>query len=283
MNISQFAVRSPTKVAMLFLGIVLLGWISLRRLPINLFPDLRSPRITVVLTTTALSPEEIERRVSRQLERSLVTIRDVRDVMTISRDESAVGIVEFDWNADMDFALLDVKKAVADMANDDDVEDVTVYRYDPNAMPILTLAVWGSDDLEALYRLAFESLKPDLERLEGVAAARVTGGLEPEVRVAVDESLLLHYGFDMPEVISAIRRSTVNASGGWVETGSEQLLLKSVGELQSLDQLGLTVVGYKGQNPVFLDDIARVEIAYKEAESIVRFNGHPAVGLSIHK
>lgn len=283
MNVSQFAVRSPTKVTMLFLGIVLLGWISLRRLPINLFPDLRSPRITVVLTTVALSPEEIERRVSRRLEQSLWTIRHVHDVMTISRDESAVGVVEFDWNTDMDFALLDVKKAVTDMANLDDVEDVTVYRYDPNALPILTLAVWGDDDLEALYRLAYESLKPELERLEGVAAARVTGGLEPEVLVAVDESLLLYYGFDMPQVISAIRRSTVNASGGWVETGSEQLLLKSVGELQSLDQLSLTVVGYKGRNPVFLDDVAHIEIVHKEAESIVRFNGHPAVGVSIHK
>jgi len=268
---------------MLFLGIVLLGWISLRRLPINLFPDLRTPRITVVVKTQSLSPEEVERRVSRRLERSLMTIRHVRDVTTISRSDSSVGVVEFDWDTDMDFALLDVKKAVATLTNLDEVEDVTVYRYDPNALPILTLAVWGGEDLEGLYRLAYESLKPELERIEGVAEARVTGGLEPEVVVAVDENLLLHYGFDMPQVISAIRRSTVNASGGWVETGSERLLLKAVGELESLDQLGLTVVGYKGRNPVFLKDVAKIEVAYKEAQSIVRFNGHPAVGISIHK
>ena len=268
---------------MLFLGIVLMGWISLRRLPINLFPDLRSPKITVVVLTKGLSPEEIERRVSRQLERSLTTIRHVRDVLTISRDESSVGIVEFDWNTDMDFALLDVKKGVANLSNLDDVKEVTVYRYDPNALPIMTLAVWGSDDMEALYRLAFESLKPELERLEGVATAEVTGGLEPEVMVAVDENLLLHYGLDMQDVIGSIRRSTVNASGGWVESGSERLLLKSLGELQSLEELGQTVVGYKERNPVFLRDVARVEVSHKDVESIVRFNGHPAVGVSIKK
>jgi len=283
MGLSDFAVRSPTKIAMLFLGIVLMGWISLRRLPINLFPDLRAPRITVVVLTKGLSPEEVERRVSRQLERSLMTIRHVRDVLTISRDESAVGIVEFDWNAHMDFALLDVKKGVTGLSNLDDVREVTVERYDPNELPILTLAIWGSDDMEALYRLAFESLKPELERLEGVAMAQVTGGLEPEVMVAVDENLLLHYGLDMQDVVSAIRRSTVNASGGWVETGSERLLLKSVGELQSLDELEVVVIGYKGRNPVFLRDVARVEVSYKESESVVRFNGHPAVGISIRK
>jgi HAE1 family hydrophobic/amphiphilic exporter-1 len=283
MGLSQFAVRSPTKVAMLFLGIILLGWISLRRLPINLFPDLRSPKITVVVSTKGLSPEEVERRVSRQLERSLLTIRHVRDVVTFSRDESAVGVVEFDWNTDMDFALLDVKKGAANLANLDDVREVNVYRYDPNELPILTLAVYGSEDLEELYRLAYESLKPELERLEGVAAAQVAGGLQPEVLVAVDENLLLHYGIDMQDVVSAIRRSTVNASGGWVETGSERLLLKSLGELQSLDQLAQTAITTKKGNPIFLRDIARIEEAPKEPESIVRFNGHPAVGVLIKK
>ena len=145
MALSDFAVRAPTKVTMLFLGIVLMGWISLRRLPINLFPDLRSPKITVIVLTKGLSPEEIERRISRQLERSLLTIRHVRDVVTISRDESAVGVVEFDWNTNMDFALLDVKKGVTNLSNLDDVKEVTVYRYDPNALPIMTLAVWGID------------------------------------------------------------------------------------------------------------------------------------------
>jgi len=268
---------------MLFLGIVLMGWISLRRLPINLFPDLRSPRITVAVTTKGLSPEEVERRVSRQLERSLLTIRHVRDVTTISRDESSVGIVEFDWNTNMDFALLDVKKGAANLVNLDEVKDVQVYRYDPNDLPILMLAIWGDQDLEALYRLAFESLRPELERLEGVAAAQVAGGLQPEILVAVDENLLLHYGLSMDDVVSSIRRSTVNASGGWVEEGSQRLLLKSLGELQSVEQLRQTAVGSKGSNPIFLRDLAQVEVTPKEPESIVRFNGHPAVGILIKK
>lgn len=268
---------------MLFLGIILLGWISLNKLPINLFPDLRAPRITVVVDTRALSPEEVERRFARPLEQRLVTIRQVKDVTTISRDESTVGIVEFEWDADMDFALLDVKKAVATIATYDDVEEVTVYRYDPNELPILTMAVWGDAQPDELYQMAFESMKPELERLEGVAAARVTGGLELQVLVAIDENLMLHYGLDMDQVSNAIRRSTMNAAGGYVETGSERLLLKAIGEVESLDELRLTAVGYQGGSPVLLRDIATVEMTGKEIESIVRFNGHPAVGVSIHK
>jgi HAE1 family hydrophobic/amphiphilic exporter-1 len=284
MTLSHFAVRSPTKVTMLFLGVILLGWISLKRLPINLFPDLRQPSVTVFLTTKGLSPEEVERRVTLRLERSLVTIRNVRDVTTYSRDASAVGVVEFEWGTDMDFALLDVKKAAAEMSNIDEVEDVTVYRYDPNELPILTLAISGKDaQLDELYLLAFESLKPELERLEGVAAARITGGLQLEVLIALDENMLSHYGLDVQQVASAVQRATVNASGGYVEMGSERLLLKAVGEVESLDELELTAVGYRGGNPILLRDVAKVQVANKEIESIVRFNGVPGVGVSIHK
>ncbi|MCX7015098.1 MAG: efflux RND transporter permease subunit [Candidatus Sumerlaeota bacterium] len=292
MSFHDFPIRSPVKVLMLFLGILLLGWISLNRLTISLFPDLRSPKITVVIRTEGLSPEEIERTIIEWLERRLITIRHVADLVAIARADTAIATVIFDWGANMDFALLDVKKAVGDISQRDDVKEVTTLQYDPNALPIYTLALSGAADpaggagaadQEALLRLAVDVFKPDLERMEGVAAANVTGGREKEVAVQVDENLLLHYRIDLPAVEAALRASMMESSGGYVTSGNERLLLKMVGQRNDLDAIGATVVGYTGDVPIYLRDVARIEIRDKDPESLVRIDGQPGVGISLYK
>ena len=132
MSFYDFPVRSPVKVLMIFLGILVLGYISLNRLTISLFPDLRSPKITIVVETEGLSPEEIERTMAESLERRLITIRHVAELVTVSRADTAVATVTFDWGANMDFALLDVKKAVGDLAQLNTVREISTLQYDPN-------------------------------------------------------------------------------------------------------------------------------------------------------
>ena len=212
MSLSAIAVKSPVKIFMLFLSIILLGLISLKRLPTNLFPDIKSPRITAIVTASGLSPEEIERRISEPLERNLVTLKDVSDITSISRADYSVVMVDFDWGTDMDYAMLDVKKAVANIRNIEEVEDVNVLRYDPNALPIMTYAVYGIDDIDELFKLCDKVLKPNLERIEGVASAKINGGLEKEVLINVDESLMLNYGFSGDDISRAIKSVNVNAT-----------------------------------------------------------------------
>lgn len=268
---------------MLFLSIILLGIISLKRLPTNLFPDIKSPRVTVIVTASGLSPEEIERRISEPLERNLVTLKDVSDITSISRADYSVVMVDFDWGTDMDYALLDVKKAVANIRNTEEVADVNVLRYDPNALPIMTYAVSGIDDIEELYKLSDKVLKPNLERIEGVATAKINGGLEREVLISVDENLMLNYGFKADDISRAIKSVNVNATGGWIEEANKKYLLKAIGEFKNLDEINLVVVGYKEKVPVYLKDIAKIELQFKEAKSIVRLNGKRAIGIEIYK
>jgi len=283
MSLSAIAVKSPVKIFMLFLSIILLGLISLKRLPTNLFPDIKSPRITAIVTASGLSPEEIERRISEPLERNLVTLKDVSDITSISRADYSVVMVDFDWGTDMDYAMLDVKKAVANIRNIEEVEDVNVLRYDPNALPIMTYAVYGIDDIDELFKLCDKVLKPNLERIEGVASAKINGGLEKEVLINVDESLMLNYGFSGDDISRAIKSVNVNATGGWIEEGNKKYLLKAIGEFKNLDEINLVVVGYKEKVPVYLKDIAKVDIQFKEAKSIVRLNRKRAVGIEIYK
>ena len=137
-NIGNFSVRYPVTVTMFFMGIILLGTISVTNLPTNLFPDLRIPRITISADTPGLSPEEVEREVSERYESFLTTVKGVEHVTSVSRADGGIVQVDFSWGTDMDFALLEVKKSIGFFIIDALSEPASVIRYDPNMLPVVT-------------------------------------------------------------------------------------------------------------------------------------------------
>lgn len=287
MSLSSFAVNAPVKVAMIFLAVLLLGYISLTRLPTNLFPDIRAPRVTMTVRTRGLSSLEVERRICEPLERSLYTLRGVTDVRTIARADSAVVVTEFSWDTPLDFAFFDVKQVAADIQRDRgaDIESVSVLRYDPNAVPVITMAVRGRDDAdpEELRKLAVNFLKPRFERLPGVANVVIAGGEEREVRVALDETLMMKYGLEVGNITGALQSDNVNSTGGYVEEGARRYLLKAVGEYRELGQIESVVVGRQGDSPVLLKDVAVVELVPREAKSLVLLDGKNALSMAFYR
>ncbi|MCC6546468.1 efflux RND transporter permease subunit [Candidatus Sumerlaeota bacterium] len=287
MSLSHFAVNSPVKVAMIFIGVLLLGWISLTRLPTNLFPDIRAPKVTVTVTTRGLSPSESERRICEVLERSLYSVRGVQSVESIARADSAIVIANFDWETELDFAFLEVKKAASDLQRQrsTEIDSLNVLRYDPNSTPIMTVALTAPEevDQESLYRTAEQTLKPRFERLTGVANVVLTGGLKREIHIALDQSLLLAYDLQVSGIVSALQADNVDASGGWVEENARRYLIRAVGEFRDLDDIRRVVVGRKGTAAILLSDVATVEMRPKEAKSIVYLNGEPALGMAFFR
>lgn len=287
MSLSSFAVNAPVKVAMIFIGVLLLGWISLTRLPTNLFPDIRAPKVTITVTTRGLSPAEAERRICEVMERSLYSVRGVTSVESIARADSAVIVANFDWETRMEFAFLEVKKAASDLQRQraTDIESLNVLRYDPNATPIMTVALTAPPevDQESLFRTAEQTLKPRFERLPGVANVVLTGGLKREVGIALDESLLLNYGLQVSDIVSGLKADNVDTTGGWVEEGARRYLLRAVGEFQDLDEVRSVVVGRKGTASILLSDVAKVSLQPKEPKSLVYLNGEPALGMGFFR
>ncbi|MDK2970463.1 MAG: hydrophobic/amphiphilic exporter (mainly bacteria), family [Candidatus Sumerlaeota bacterium] len=287
MSLSRFAVNAPVKVTMIFVAVLVLGFISLRRLPTNLFPDIRAPKVTTTIRTVGLSPLEVERRICQPLERQLYTLRGVSDVTTIARADSAVIVTEFTWDTPLDFAFLDVKKAVSDIQRQrsTEIESASVLRYDPNAAPVMIVGLTGGPDtdLEDLRRLAEQTLRPRFERLEGVANVVVSGGVEREARIALDEALLVTYGIDVQTVVSALQQENVNATGGYITEGTQRYLLKAVGEFEELTDVRAVVVTRKDNNPILLGDIAEVTFVPREPKDMVLVDGREAVGLSFYR
>ncbi len=301
MNLAKLAVRFPVTVLMLFLGVMLLGVISFRGLNIDLLPDINSPKIVVSVKSQDKSPSEMEKSYSERIEALIATIPKVKRVTSISRVGRTIVTVEFDWNADMDFALLDVQKKVSQFAGDREVEEVSVNQFDPRALPILTLAMRGKEDidLEEVRRIAENTVKRTLERLDGVAAARVSGGIERDIVVRLDPYLLEAYGLTAPDIAAKLRAANMDASGGNVDDREMTYVIKGKGRYSSIEEIASTTVGYRNPTtpatgranpaagsekiPVYLRDVGHVGLEPKEPINLVHFDSKRSVGIAIHK
>ena len=286
---------------MIVCGILLLGVVSLNRLGIDLLPDLQSPRIVVALESGNKSPREMEDTYAERLEAQLGTVRHVRKVSSVSYVGRIVVAAEFAWHADMDFALLEVHKQVASYSGDREVDNVVVARFDPRQLPVLTFGVIGSSgqDLDELRRIGKETIKRRLESLDGVAAARVSGGREREVVIEPDPYLLKSYNLTFADIRQLIQAANIDASGGQIEDNERIYIVHAVGEFKGLNDIRDVTVGYRTPSvvgerttdtrftaervPVALSEVADVRYEYKEVKSIVRLNGEECVGISVYK
>ncbi len=285
---------------MVVCGILLLGLVSLNRLGTDLLPDLASPRITVALESGSKSPREMEDTYAERLEAQLGTVRNIRKVSSVSYVGRIVVTAEFAWHTDMDFALLEVHKQVASYSGEIDVDNVVVARFDPRQLPVLAFAVLGSgQDLDALRRIGEDTIQPRLEGLDGVAAARVSGGREREVLIEPDPYLLKSYGLTFANLRQLIQAANIDASGGEIRDNELTYIVHTVGKFKGLDDIREVIVGYRtpetpGGNasntqfsaervPITLSEVASVGYAYKELRSTVRLNGEDCVGVSVYK
>ncbi|MBS2211325.1 efflux RND transporter permease subunit [Carboxylicivirga mesophila] len=299
--ISRFSVNYPVTVLMIVLGIILLGGISLTRLGTDLFPDLQNPKIYAEIVAGERSPEEIEKRFVEQVEALAVRQSGVLNVSSVSRVGSAVVTVEYDWGKDIDEAFLDLQKALTQISQDEDVEELNISRFDPNASPVIKAAFSNDDvqDMNALRKVAENYIRNELIRIEGIADIRISGEEEAEVMVVADPQLLDANGLTTASVLTTINNFNQNVSGGSIEEMGQRYIIKGLSALTALNDVENLVVklnqpgsadntaqqaGSASQSsPVLLKDVARVMLQNREPESIVRLNGQRCLGISIYK
>ena len=297
MTIPEFSTRFPTTIMMAALAVILLGYISLERLGTDLLPDLHTPVISVDLRAPGKSPWEMEERYTRRLERDIQTISQVKRVYSVTRASQSVVVAEFAWEADMDFALLDVQKKTAAYGADEAIESLDVTREDPQALPVMRVAVSSTgegirQDIDDLLGTIETTIKPNLEALDGVATAEVEGGAEKEARVILDPYLLEAFGLNAGNVSRRIEQANLDVSGGTLKDTKRSYQVKGLGRLRSLQDIRDLIVGERrGTNaedgalrvPVKVSDIGTVQLMYEERESISRLDGVECVGLAIYK
>ncbi|NIM02359.1 MAG: MMPL family transporter [Acidobacteria bacterium] len=289
--LARLAVRRPVAVSVVAAALVILGYTAWNDLPLDLLPDIQSPTIVVSIRSGDRPPSEMERLYGEQVEQRLFAVRGIKRIDQVARTGRIIGTVIFDWDADMDFALVEVEKAVGPIRSDPDVDEVLVRRFDPRQAPVITLGLTADEkgpDLSELRRAARRQVAIALERLEGVAEARVTGGRDKEIRVLVDRYKMDALGVTLAELQARLRDANVDINAGTLEEGSRVFLVRGMARYRKLEDIERVVIRYTpGADdrpiPVHVSDVARVEFADVEITHLVRVDGVEGVGIAIYK
>ncbi len=289
-RIIEIATERRVTIVMLMVAIVLFGMVSLSRLKLNLLPDISYPTITVRTELTGAAPVEVENLLTKPIEEAVGVVRNVRLVRSVSRSSQSDVTIEFLWGTDMDIAGVDVREKLDILILPLEAERPLLLRFDPSSEPIVRLGLLYKEDasaditgLKALRRLAEDRIKTDLEAEEGTAAVKVSGGLEDEIQIRVDQQKLSQLGLSIEQIASRIRSENVNLSGGRLEEGNQRFLVRTLNEFQSVDEFRDAIVAYVADRPVYLRDVAVVERGYKEREAITRVKGRESVELAVYK
>lgn len=293
-----FSVRRPVATAMLFLGIVFAGAISLTRLPVNLLPDVSFPTLVVSTDYPDAAPAEVERYVSVPIEERLAQVSGVREVISRSRQGHSLVRLTFAWGTDMQFAALDVRERLDGLRTSlpESSGRPAILRTDPSEDPVLTLALTGAAP-SRLRDIAETVIKRRLEQLQGVSLAAVVGGPRPEIHVTVEPDRLAAHGLSIREVRRALDGANYSAPGGRIQRRRYHYTLRTLGEFRDVADIRRVTIrpgsggdagaaaddGQAASDAVRVGDVATVESGSVERRALTRYDGHPAVGVEVFR
>ncbi len=284
MRVVSFATRRPVTVFIFALAAVVFGGVAFRDLAVDLLPDITYPSLTVQTGYEGAAPVEMETLITRPVEDAVGVVNGVNRVISSSRADISEVTLEFSWGTNMDFASLDVRERLDQVRLPVAADRPVLLRYDPSLDPILRMGLaGGGSDLIALRLLAEEDLKRKLERLEGVAAVVVSGGLEEEIQVEIDERRLTSLGLTMNQVMNRLAQENVNLTGGRLRDGQTDYLVRTINELLRPEEMREIVIDRSQGAIVRLEDIARVYQGAREREVITRIDGKEAVEIAVYK
>ena len=249
MGYIRTAVGRPIAVLMMTIAVALFGIVSLARLEVTLLPDLNYPTLTVRTDYVGAAPAEVETLLSKPVEEALGIVKNLREVRSVSRAGQSDVILEFAWGTEMDFAVLDVRERLDALELPDEATRPLVLRFDPSEDPIVRLALSLTDgnsptanELKRLRRAAEDQVQRPLESVIGVAAVKISGGLEDEIQILLDIDKVAQLRLTPAQIAERLNAENVNLSGGRVEDGSAAYLVRTLNQFNSLQDIRRTIL-----------------------------------------
>ncbi len=282
----DFSLKRPVTIAMLAITLMLFGVIALSEMRFTLLPNLEYPTVTVRSELTGAGPEEVETLLTRPLEENLGVVKGLKRIYSTSTTGQADVRLEFGWDSDMKQVAYDVRDRLGILQLPLEATQPVLLRFNPASEPILRLALTSTEkstDLKALRRFAEQILKKKLEPIAGVAAVQVSGGLEEEIQILVDQYKLARLGLSVAEISQRLKQENINLSGGAIRQGTQQFLVRTVNQFKSLDDIQNLIIAIRDGVPIRLRDVAEIRRSHKDRKAINRFNGNEAIEIAIYK
>ena len=285
MSLARLAVRRPVTMSMISISIVLLGIVALSRLPVDLMPDVTFPSLTVTVEYADVGPLEMEELVTRPLEQAVAAIAGLEEVVSTSQEGTSQIRLNFDWGTDLNEAADDLRSRLDRIRGrlPEDAEPPVIFKFDAANAPIMFLGLEGDLAPVALREMAKNDLSPRLERVPGVAAVTVRGGLRRQIRVELAKDKITALDLALNEIIGLLDTENRNVPIGELDDGNMTYLLRSPGQFTNLDDIRNVVVMIRGGVPVYMRDIAEVTDGTEDQEELIRINGRTAVQMAVSK
>jgi HAE1 family hydrophobic/amphiphilic exporter-1 len=270
---------------MLSAVIVLLGAISLSKLPVDLMPEFTQPTISINTNYPNVGPLEIEELITRPIEQSVSAVAGITRVDSNSREGGSNVRLNFNWGTNLDAAADDVRSRLDRVRGrlPEEADPPTIFKADSNAQAIMQVGVEGDFDPVTLRELAENDLSPRLERAPGVAAVTINGGLRRQIHIDLSKEKITALNLSVDRVVQALRQENQNLPLGQIDQGDSTYLVRSQGQFGSIDDIANLVVLTREGVPVYLRDVADVKDSTEDRRQFLRINGRPGVRMSINK
>jgi len=295
MSIAKTVVSRPTTIFIAFALLFGLGIFATLNLPIDLYPEIEPPILVVYTGYSGAGPEEVERMITRPLEGTLSNVSSLEKLSSTSSKGSSMVMLNFTYGTNMADAANSVRDNLELVKRflPDGADTPLIFKFDPSMIPIMGLMVTGNRTPEELREIAENTILPRIEQVPGVAMGNVSGGRQKIIKVEIPQNRLEAYGLTITQIKGMLASQNISVSAGSILDNGLSYLLATAGEYKSLDEIGSTVISYKGggfvngqlepSKVVRLRDIADVYEGYRDEDSLVYVNGQPAVQITVQK
>lgn len=286
MSIYKSSVNKPITTILIFVGVIIMGLYSLIQLPIDQFPEIEIPSVTVMTSYPGANGTEVETNVSKVLENSLNSVDGLKEVYSTSKDNLSLVTLEFEWGANLDEALNDVRSSI-DLVYDalpDGASRPMIIKLNASMMPVMQYAVTAEDSYPGIKKIIEDNLITVLNRIDGIGNISLLGSPQRYVYVDIDPTKLNSFGLSLETVGSAIANNNMNLASGTVKMGKEQYQLRVQGEYVASEDINNIVVSstYDGKQ-IFVRDVAQVRDTIKDVTLEEKINGKDGARLIIMK
>lgn len=286
MNIAEVSIKRPIFISCLVIAMLAIGWLSLKSLPVDLFPNVNFPIVVVNTVYPGAGPKEIESQVSKFLEEEMSTLTGVKRMRSINREGLSTVVAEFTLETNINNAEQQVRDRVASakIKMPKDIEEPVIRRVDPADQPILILAFKGNLPADELFDLADQKIKPKLEQINKVGLVEIVGGRKREIKVELDRKKLKSHEISATMVAQRIAAAGQDVPVGKFDASGKETVYRTLGEFKSLKDIESTIVSFLGNDvPVTVAEVGQVENSLVDEKARTFFNGEPTLLFLIYR
>jgi len=270
---------------MLVMSLVVTGMFSYFNLGVDLFPSIDIPTVEVITSDPGASPEAVETEITKKMEDAVNTISQIDELRSTSSEGQSLVMIQFELSKNGDIAAEEVQNHIGQISNDlpRTARTPVVIKFDPDATPILQIAVSANRPLRDLTMIADKLIKQKLENAAGVGQVKIVGGARREIHILTDPDKLRAYNLTITDVFNAMRAQNLELPGGSLQAGTRELTVRTTGRVTDASQFSQLAIVNRNGYTVKVSDIGTAEDSYEEPQTSARLDGRPAVTLVVSK